>query len=370
MGIPFMPKTPKYVLTSSMKAHTKVTKFVVDLSAATTIPTSLGIPNMAGNLDLAVKGPVDYSDKNKPAASLNIVSKDINIDYILKDNFHYFKINQIPAMYEAMLPSMGISKSMEQKFMNKWIYIDGTPLNTEARQELEKKNAKENTSFPQEVINIFFTTLKEKQFQNKLKMTSEKLEGVSTYKLQFNPDDALMDELDKRIQAYYDKTNGVPTPTPDTSENVDTSERAKGQQRMMTMDYPQEKPSDVLKNFSLTSWIDTNDYYVRKMTVTFDVLYDNSSAASPYAAQNAMMPAKEKVPVAITLKLSDYGVTKSIEKPSGATSIEEMYRTLNEEMMRQGGYGQPVVYGASTTDKKDNAPVPTPELGPPFKFPF
>jgi hypothetical protein len=41
-SIPLMPKTPQYVLKSSVTAHRKVTRFKMDASVATTIPSLAG----------------------------------------------------------------------------------------------------------------------------------------------------------------------------------------------------------------------------------------------------------------------------------------------------------------------------------------
>lgn len=308
MSIPFLPKTPKYVLTRSLKAQTAVKRFTFDLSLAANSP-NLAPYLGSSNLDFSAKGPVDYSDIKNPAMAFEINSKDINVNYTLKDKFHYFKVNQLPATLDLLFAQVGISPDMKQKIMGRWYYFDGTPLDTDARRELEK-NQKDSQSLTEQYIDTLFTTLKDKQFADMLDVTKEKLDQVSTYKVHFQPNDQLLDKLYKEMNSSYTKDIGF-----------------------------EYKISRVITNFKLDTWIDDKDYYVRKILLSYDYKSDSSPLmGGMYRASpdlSALPPAETKIPMTLSLKLSDHGKVVSITKPAEAMDVGELFKTLSQEIATQ-----------------------------------
>ncbi|MEO6508723.1 MAG: hypothetical protein ABIO02_02110 [Patescibacteria group bacterium] len=317
MSIPFFPKTPKYVLAKSIDAQAKVKRFVYDLSFAASSPTLTSFLGTS-NLDFSAKGPVDYTDTKNPSMALDINSKDINVNYILKDEFHYIQINKLPAALDLLFATMGISPDIKKQFIGKWFFVDGKPLDTEARRELQKKQEKDpQQSLTDQYVDKLFSKLKEKQYQKMLVVTKEKVDTFSSYKVQFEPSNTLLDTLYQDIITERSKSKEVDVAVPPT-------------------DY---KISDTVSNFKMYTWIDEKEYYVRKMLLTFDIVTDSGSVMPMYGAPTPppLSNKKNTIPMTVALKLSDFGKQQKIEKPSDAVNIEKLFESISQEIATTAG---------------------------------
>lgn len=319
MALPFMPKTPKYILNKSLEAQIGVDRFTFDLSIAATSPSFTSLFG-SSNLDFSAKGPVDYTDLKNPAVTLDLKSKDIDINYILKDEFHYFKVNHIPAVFDVILAEMGFGSAsdLEKVFLNKWFYIDGKPLDTEARRELEKN--KQTSQYPaNDYIDKLFTTLNQKEFSSMIQLNKEKMDSFSTYKIHFEPSDALLDKLYVELSK---NSSGVSNPY-----------------------LANAKISNIITKLKMDSWIDDKDFYLRKMLISYEIKtnspptttganVDTAYMGAPYAPLSPFA-SSGPIPVTFSLVLSDYGKVIAINKPEQATNIDDLFKTLSEQVASQ-----------------------------------
>ncbi|MEK7517813.1 MAG: hypothetical protein AAB583_04645 [Patescibacteria group bacterium] len=311
IGLPFMPKTPNFVLKSAILAHEKVTQFTIDASLAT---TSTGISEIigTGNFDIRITGPIDYSDPNNPTMSLKIkLSKDFDLDIIAKDKITYFKVNQIPATIALLLANFGYDESIQNEFLNKWFYADTSPLDTEARKALEEK--KENTSITKEVVEKLFNVLEDPQLKKSISMQTGALNSYSTYQIHFVPDESALNLFwEKYLELYNQKSSN-------TSEN-------------------KTQLSDYIEKFTLDSWIDKESYFVRKIATTFTIKFKQNSPTQ-YSLPNAgLLPFEaQEIPVSIVVNLSDFGKPAIVTAPTDATNINDFMKSLTEKIATKSG---------------------------------
>lgn len=298
-GMPFTPKTPKFLLNAAMSAHQKVSSFDFNISIAA---KSDSLTSVLGSDkgDVNVQGFIDYKDPEKIALSLNgALSTDFNIDIRKKDYFFYLKINKIPL---TILALAGIKDpSIIKPILENWVGIDTTPLNTEARKTLneqEKKNITIN-----EKVETELNKLMEEKILNAITVKSEDLDGAKTYKLEFKPDQSVWDFIDQR-----------------------NNEEA--------------KTADMFEKFILTVWIDQNDSLIKKVEVLADVKTDApmsfiSPLASTVNSNLSIVPgSKEKIVTSIAgvVKLSAYNEQKNVEVPGKYMSVEEFYSIFMNAM--------------------------------------
>ncbi len=313
MSIPFMPKTPRYLLSATIKAHTTVKKFFFDLSIASSSNELSQIIGSNG-FDLAVKGPVDYTDSTNPTISLTTTSKELLINTLAKDHFVYFKIDTIPSFIKLMLTQIGYTEKIQMKFMNKWLYFGSTPMETEARKELKQKQT--TKPLTEEFIDNFFSVLNEKQFSKAIKVENATVDEFRTYKVHFSPTDEILDSLFTNLsEKYYPQY-----------KNISNSPF---------------KISDIITDFTVDSWIDVNDYYMRKISISYSFKPASPMSPSMRSDYSSMTPfpapLTKKTPVTMLLKLSDFGKEVIVKKPDNPQNIQDVFKSLSVEMASSSG---------------------------------
>lgn len=308
-GLPFTPKTPKFLLNSVMTAQEKATSFDFDVSVAL---KSNGLTSILGvdQGDVSVKGFIDYKDPEKINFSLNGgFATDFNIDVRKKDQFFYLKLNKIPL---TILALAGIKdQALIKPVLENWVGIDTTPMNTEARTTLNKQKS-ENTTINGKV-NEELNKLMEKEILNAISVNSEDLDGTKTYKLVFTPNQAVWDFIDQQRNEEMKKQY------PDCKSCITTT-----------------KTSDMFEKFVLTVWLDQKDYLIKKVEVVADVKSDSpmsyvSPLASTLDSNYSVVPgAKEKTVTSVVgvMKFSAYNQPKNVEVPAKYMTPEEFYSVV------------------------------------------
>lgn len=303
-GIPFMPKTAKYLLEKSAMESSKVKKMSFDFSMAAT-SDNLKQAIQTNTLDFLIKGAADWSDLKNPVFAINAnITKDFEVDIRKKDKSVYFKLRKFP---EILFTTLGITDTPKVKtLLDNWISYDASPLETEAR-----KNLDENTTFKKVSDNGKFTSEEKKIFETILsyiKIKDDNEEGTSVYLLDFTSDKKLLDLIEQQMQ----KSN---------PQNILYSGK-------------KEKLSDMLSDLNIKIKIGKSDYFIRNITATakFGVL------GSDYLPKNAffsvpdgtssLLTQKSNFTISAVLKLSDFNKPVSVDLPEKSITIEEFYKQL------------------------------------------
>jgi hypothetical protein len=315
-SIPFIPKTPEYVLKRSLLAHRDVSSAVIDASLAT---GSESIANIFGmqNFDMSIKGPIDFTDRKNPKASLQVQltnQLDVELKVIKKDI--YFKLNKIPTMLFSMFMMFGGSQDSTSldPLLNKWVHYETSSLETEARKRLDESGDKE------EIFDEVYQDLIDRVFIGKImpsvKMSSEEIDGFKTHKLHLDLSGELIDEIYKELRQIEKEQSGA---------RLDVEETG-------------PRPSEVIENIKLSLWIDKSKYYLRKAEVQTKVdsgAYSRQGTSS--SMYGSMLPSlNEKFEMALSLKLSEIGKPVQVSVPSTYISIEE----FTTEALKLLGLGQ------------------------------
>jgi hypothetical protein len=305
-SIPFIPKTPGYIVDSFVTNSKPETKSTFDLSIAA---SSNDFQAMVGgsNFDIRVSGYSDFSDIKNPLADVKVEISNLFDGQLRKTSDKvYFKIGKIPAFVYMFMS--GMTPEIVEPLFADWISSDVTTLNTDARALL-------NTTTPaqspiDEATIKVFKDIFSKDVRPYLKLSQDNLDGEKVYKLDFTPTPAQLDTLIDHIANEARKMSG------NTTES-DVLEKT--------------KPSDVLKNVSFSAWIDGKNH-LRKVTANGTI--ENQVTSSSGSMINPGMPSvSSPVTLAIVVKQSDFGKTIPVVAPETSITTEEFFARISAAVM-------------------------------------
>jgi type IV pilus assembly protein PilA len=307
-SIPFIPKTPKYILQSAIDAHKKLLKNSFDISFAA---KSNDFRNMIGadNLDAQMKGYSDFSDTKNPKFSLTLnITKDFSAMARKNDKMVYVKIDKFPPAVTTLL---GVDPDKLNSVLENWMAYDATPLETEARKNLDSIS---QTGTPaNEELTSLLTKMLNEQILPQIKVSNDKVDKFGTYKLEFVPSATSLDKIGDEIQQ---------------EETAQIKKNYPGITGPTTIN---GKLSDQIKNLDVTVWIDSSLYYVRKGTVTFSY-NPATNPTTPTLMSDLPVPTSVSSPVTVSLaiQMSDFGSNVRIELPAKSLTPEDMYKQIME----------------------------------------
>lgn len=319
--VPFFPKTAKIVLQKAMLAHENVTQNSLDFSL---VATSSDFESLIGSnqLDLQLVGYTDLSDPKNPKIDVTgDITKDFNFQVKKKDQIAYFKINKLPAL---LLGMFGVTNDQLQPVIANWISYDTTPLDTEARKTLDELDSEKETE--RDVAGTMAEKMLSEDVLPALAMEKEQLDGMTTYKINFMPSPLLLDKLGSEVDKL-------------SSSNEEYS-RVLGASTYYLAEEP--KLSELINDLSITMWIDNKNYYVRKATVSFDVVSNELNQSSMSTTLNNLpLPVEETSPMTVVavLKLDNFGETLPIDTPTTSITVDEFLAKFYEAMGSGGGLG-------------------------------
>jgi hypothetical protein len=310
VGLPFMPKTPKYALLAATVKHEAVKKLSFDLSLASeskSFMTTLGV----SKVDAEAKGSVDYTDDQNINFTLNAsVTRDFNMDIRKKDKLIYFKVNKIPPTIFAIL---GIKEASASALFDNWIVYDTSSLDTEARKSLEyyvQEQPKENDLFSN-LTELFSSDI----ILEKIEITEEVIENVATHKLHLDADKEIIDHIDSKLREI-------------ASQQDDSGIYS-----------AQEKLSDQVKKLSLDLWVDKDTYLIRKFVVYSDISTEDSLTPQLMSSlpPNPLTPVLgtstgvDDYTLVLAMKFDQYGEDFKIDIPAKALKPEEFIALISKQ---------------------------------------
>lgn len=288
--LPFIPKTPKFILESMTLAHSKVSKNSFDISS--TIASDQLTPILgSSSFDFQIKGYTNFEDLKDPKSKFNIsVTKQLNVDILKPDKFVYFKINEIPSVLYAFL---GENTTMLDSLKSKWISFDTSSLETPASKKMEEELSKK----PKDDNTIFWEAFLKDNILPKITTEKETLDGINTYKMTFSPTPQDLDKIYEKLK-----------------DEISNEETAKTVLGATTLEYNKEAISDYIKEPKIEMWIDDKDYFVRQIDLFFKMHTDSEDS--------------QDANVVLVLKLSDFGKDIEVTKPQESISSEEFYKQI------------------------------------------
>ena len=310
INLPFMPKTPKFLLEKTAMAHQNVTKQSFNISLAldsADLASSLGL----NTLDLEAKGALDYTTPKNLLIVLDAsITKDFNFELKKKDKILYFRINKIPAFLFAFI---GLNDDQLSPILDKWIAYDTSPLETEARKKIQED--KEVDPLSQQFLDENFNKYIDSEVLKKISLSEETVDNVKFYKLTLTADPALIDHLVEKLEKDSLKESGA---------SLDKTESGT------------PKPSEMIKKLEWEIFIAKNTFYAHKFTLSLDLEIDNTNTNYGSYSTLFLGPSlgtgskSSKAKITFVAESGDFGKDVVLQIPEESMSFEEFTNTLSE----------------------------------------
>ena len=312
VNLPFMPKTPKYVVQKSLIENPKIKSGNMDLSLALSGDSVTNLVDI-NSFDLNIKGPFDYTDLNNPLFDLDITSQDLDITLLSANEKLYLKMSEIPAL---VFSTIGTDESVFENIQNNWYYYDYSGLDTDARQELDEMQSQLDLENQQEMTEYYNEIL-----APNLSMEKETIDDIKTYKMH-------LDVTPKFMQDTY----------------IFFSDD-------LADDYPisEEDFSEYFETFTIDIWVTEKEYYLYKVVgkiainvpsyenLVFDSLILNPTPSIEDQIQ-VLGAFDSRFDLVMSIKITNHNQPIIIEEPEDAMDIDNLYMTILENTMSLDGF--------------------------------
>lgn len=291
-SLSFMPKTPKFILGKTLLAHEGIKTHKFDVSVATDlggIQETLGI----GKFDLSAKGVVDYSNIEAMKADFTIdLSSELSIDIRKLPESFYFRLGKIPPILTSFI---GIDESVFSNALNKWVYIDLKPLETNARTYLDEN--KEEIPMTKHILNISQKVMNDDEIKSKIVLTDDVIDSVKYHKMTFKGDNHTVIVFLNHIAEEFDDTK--------LEEDKDLG----------------------ISNLVFDMWVSKSDYLTKRIAVKFDFKSPDSygSAANLFS----LTEGPKTISLSMVSDFSEFGKVLDIQAPESSISLEDFYKLFS-----------------------------------------
>lgn len=282
--LPFVPKAPRHILLQSMGSTLEAKTLTLDASMSIT------------GFDLAFYGDAEFKEGtsnldfhlsvkiSEPTLPLTLEADLISIDKIL-----YFKIDTLSSPLISAIPDLGAAL---EKVEGKWWQYDLTPLETQARKELEKEAAKTPTQQAQwKAIDFLFQP--------------EVIKAITREK-----DEKIGEEMSYHLRIAATKEVFLKLVEIGEEEPLTDKEKA-----------DLEKSFEGIEKLEIDFWIGKNTFVMRKAKLLFKVKSD----VSPYTT---LLGLEETLAGVFVLEIPKINAPVSISAPEGAQDVEELIKLL------------------------------------------
>jgi hypothetical protein len=256
--IPFMPKTPEYVLLQSAKVHEDISSAYLKASIIiNSDEIAKSMPMFANGFDFAIEGPINANAEENPKMMMNFkLTKELDADFGLIDQILYGRLNKIPSF---LYPMIGLNEQniANAPFLRKWISYDTKGLDTDARNAFENRDLEKKASEEiQKQLEAKIKRLTSDKLLPLIKMTSDTLDGKPMYKLSLKMDN-------NQTQEYYKEFLSI------VLENTEDPSYL----------YLKNSEQTKFKNLEAHIWINKDNYYFTKTDAVFDIEISNFDAS-------------------------------------------------------------------------------------------
>ena len=312
-NIPFMPKTPKYILLKSAQVHQSIGSAYTKISFSAKSPEFTQVPGFGDTLDFLIEGPVDASDTENPKLSWNMkLTKELDLDLKVIDENLYFRMNKIPAM---IYPFIGLTSSnfTDNPITNRWVYYDLKTLDTEAATILDERS--EDMTMDQ--ITEDKLLLIGEKLSDKMVMSSDLIDGVEVNKITLKLTNAELSALEPEIMELL---------------NMD--------QRVDSVYTSGENPFSMINNVEITVYIEKSTYYMRRFDAIVDLVETQAGEYSQVLGITTIAnegSETNKVSFAMSASLSKLGEKFEADfiAPTGAISFEQFILDVTDFFTNQ-----------------------------------
>lgn len=315
MGIPFTPKTPKFIMEKSAIVQKDMSKYSFNASMSAKSDDLKSLVQ-TDELNMEFTGKIDATDLENAKFELNgSITKQFNFDLKSLDQKLYFKINQIPELIFALL---GIDQKTLDPLLNQWVSYDFSNLETQASEYLDsnKKMQSPTEYYTQENLEKWLEFATSDDFQKNITLEEEEIFGKKAFKINIKVNEELfakIEEMEKEI--YGDNYSQV------NSEDF----------------------SKIFENFEISLWIEKEAYYTRKIASSFTLNFDTKgltplttdvlgAKASQKVLGDNTYQTMPKINMAFVMTIDDIGKEIIIDIPIQTTTLEEYILKLQKTL--------------------------------------
>jgi len=298
-SLPFMPKTPRYVLQSALLAHSETSTHKYDASLSISSDSFISDFGLT-SVDLKVVGEVDYTDTKNINFTADIdVTNQFRILLRKLDQKVYLKLEEFPLLIASIF---GIAETDTfDSLINQWIEYDMTPLDSEARNLIEEKS--ESNSMTNEIATKTVENLLQEDVLSSIVLTNIDHDGAEAYSLEYKPTGDQIDALYTKLLAST------------TSETI-------------YLDQPQIRLSDLIEYLNIKIIVSKSDNLVRWVSVESAIKAEQDSARNVSTLVAPYVNDDQKYLVAFVLKLDNFNKEVLIEAPISTKTFEEVAQEL------------------------------------------
>jgi hypothetical protein len=317
--LPFMPKTPKYLLLKSAKAHESIGSAYTKISAAIKSDefSQIPIPGINNTIEILGEGPIDVQNPENPKMSWKLnVTNDFESEFKLSEKILYFKINKIPAL---LYPFIGLTSSnfATNPYLNKWVYYDMNTLETDSSKLLDERGENLTTNELTEAKLILLGN----KLSEKMVTTEEDLENTPVYRISLKLTNQELQELEPEIVELFDM------------KSTDYDSDIKDAQDTFSM----------VDNVELNVWIEKSTHYVRRFDFAADIhenKIDNYSQVLGIKTVANETSNQNVASFALSISFSKLGENfdNDFKAPSTAISFDQYMLEITDFMDNSLGY--------------------------------
>jgi hypothetical protein len=314
-----MPKTPKYLLLKSAKAHESIGSAYTKISAAIKSDefSQIPIPGINNTIEILGEGPIDVQNPENPKMSWKLnVTNDFESEFKLSEKILYFKINKIPAL---LYPFIGLTSSnfATNPYLNKWVYYDMNTLETDSSKLLDERGENLTTNELTEAKLILLGN----KLSEKMVTTEEDLENTPVYRISLKLTNQELQELEPEIVELFDM------------KSTDYDSDIKDAQDTFSM----------VDNVELNVWIEKSTHYVRRFDFAADIhenKIDNYSQVLGIKTVANETSNQNVASFALSISFSKLGENfdNDFKAPSTAISFDQYMLEITDFMDNSLGY--------------------------------
>jgi len=200
--IPFLPKTPEYILKKSIETHSKLSGSKFDISLATEAGSLSSIVG-TNSLDFSMKGKTDLSDVDNMRTESNIKVSGFDVDFKVIKKDLYFNIHDIST---TIIVLMGYEDSNAlDSLMDTWVHYEIPDYDTRAREQLdETKKSLFDETYEKLMGDVYY-----EKVVKKMKVTNEVYNGEKVFKLTSELNNESLTEIVELLEALGSEQSGI-----------------------------------------------------------------------------------------------------------------------------------------------------------------
>lgn len=295
-ALPFLPKTPDYILASTIQRHKDVNSAKIVLKLSVNRKLLKDTLNVDAD-ELAVVGGFDYSDSKTGKLDTTITIQDkFEVNFRLINKNGYIKVNKIPAEFIEL---MALDPNALGSLLNMWVVQQFEGLDNNARILLSQEKQTQREELYTKLLPVY-----EEKIKPNIIMTTEEVDGFSVHRLHAELDKQTLTEIENALKSPLDTE-------PATISNINA----------ITIDL----------------WIDKKEFFIRKLEV--NPIFQNyfqginptiigENLESSASANNTKLSTPENSEVKLTVNLTSLNEPLTVEAPDESLTLDEFNERL------------------------------------------